>query len=261
MEGWKERKKGKNGRKRNRFHVSGNSRNPKMENIVNSLPISFEHHNWEAWIGTDEAGKGDYFGPLAAAGVYVNAEIGEGLRALGVRDSKKISDGPIRKLAQEIRMRYGHYVSSIEVTPLRYNAMYAAFTKSGRNLNHLLAWLHAQAIRNLLNRVACRYVLVDSFAKPEVLASQLPAVQPKIELVQVPKAESDIAVAAASIIARDLFLRRLEQLSEQYQMKLPKGASHVIEAGRQFVERHGIEALRHVAKVHFKTTADVLSVV
>ncbi|MBI1927535.1 ribonuclease HIII [Candidatus Poribacteria bacterium] len=230
-----------------------------MENSVNPAPTPSEHHNWEAWIGTDEAGKGDYFGPLAAAGVYVNAEMGEGLRALGVRDSKKISDGPIRKLAQEIRMRYGHYVSSIEVTPLRYNAMYAAFTKSGGNLNYLLAWLHAQAIRNLLNRVDCRYVLVDGFAKPEVLASQLQPVQPKIELVQVPKAESDIAVAAASIIARDLFLRRLDQLSEQYQMKLPKGASHVIETGRQFVERHGIEALRHVAKLHFKTTADILS--
>jgi len=102
---------------------------------------------------------------------------------------------------------------------------------------------------------------VDGFAKPEVLASQLHPVQPKIELVQVPRAESDIAVAAASIIARDLFLRRLEQLSEQYQMKLPKGASHVIEAGRQLVERHGIKALQHVAKLHFKTTADILSVV
>ena len=230
-----------------------------MEMTPNPTPI--ESRIWDAWLGTDEAGKGDYFGPLTAAGVYVNAEIAEGLRALGVRDSKTIADANIHKLAQEIRVRYGYYVSSIEVTPLRYNALYTDFTRDGRNLNHLLAWLHGKAIRNLLNRVDCRYVLVDRFANPEVLASQLRAVRSNIELVQIPRAESDIAVAAASIIARDLFLRRLAQLSEQYHIQLPKGASQVIAAGKQFVEQHGVDALRHVAKLHFKTTDDILRAV
>ncbi|MCZ6679263.1 MAG: ribonuclease HIII [Candidatus Poribacteria bacterium] len=225
---------------------------------TNPTPPSLEHHHWDTWIGTDEAGKGDYFGSLAAAGIYVNSDICERLRALGVRDGKKISDSQIRKLAQEIRMRYGRYVSSVEVTPLRYNTLYASFTENGQNLNHLLAWLHAKAIQNLLQRVDCRYILVDRFAKPEVLAAQLGTVQSQIELVQVPKAESDIAVAAASILARETFLRRLDQLSQRYRIQLPKGASQVIEVGKRFVEAHGAEALRHVAKLHFKTTADVL---
>ena len=230
-----------------------------MEDIVKSVHTSSKpFHNWTAWVGTDEAGKGDYFGPLVAAGVYVNPEIREQLHELAVRDSKTISDSRIRKLAQEIRMRLGYYTSSVEVTPLRYNALYTSFAEHGQNLNHLLAWLHAKVIQNLLNRVDCRYILVDRFANDEVLASQLRRVGLKVEVVQVPKAESDIAVAAASIIAREVFLRRLDQLSEQYRIKLPKGASHVIEAGRQFVDLHGREALRHVAKMHFKTTTDIL---
>ena len=228
--------------------------------MAKSTQISSAQHNWDAWIGTDEAGKGDYFGSLAAAGVYVNPEICQALQALGVRDGKQLSDSQVRKLAQEIRMRWGRYVSSIEAPPLRYNALYTSFRESGQNLNHLLAWLHARAIQNLLNRVDCSHILVDRFAKEEVLATQLQALRSKIELVQIPKAESDIAVAAASIIARDAFLRRLEQLSEQYKIQLPKGASQVIEAGKQFVELHGAESLRHVAKLHFRTTTDILGV-
>ena len=228
-----------------------------MQNITIPTQIS-DSHNWDAWIGTDEAGKGDYFGPLAAAGVHVNPERCEQLRVLGVCDSKKIADQKLRKLAQEIRMRYGHYVSLVEITPLRYNALYTSFREKGQNLNHLLAWLHAKAIQNLLNRSDCRYILVDRFAKPEVLAAQLQKFRLKIDLVQIPQAESDIAVAAASIIARDAFLQCLEELSEKYQIKLPKGATHVIEVGRRIVELHGTEALRHVAKLHFKTTGNIL---
>ena len=230
-----------------------------MENIVKSIHISSKPvHNWTAWIGTDEVGKGDYFGPLVAAGVYVNPEICEELRELGVRDSKTISDSRVRKLAQEIRRRLRSYVSPVEVMPLRYNSLYVSFVEQGQVLNHLLAWAHAKVIQNLLNRVDCRHILVDRFANDDVLVSQLQKVRSGIEVKQVPKAESDIAVAAASIIAREVFLRRLDYLSEQYQIKLPKGASHVIETGRQFVDLHGVEALRHVAKMHFKTTTDIL---
>jgi ribonuclease HIII len=220
---------------------------------------TFQPHNWNAWVGTDEAGKGDYFGSLVAAGVYVNAEIREQLHTLGVRDGKKLSDSRIRELAREIRMRWGHYATSIEVTPLQYNALYADFKRKGQNLNNLLASLHAKAIKHLHNRLDCRHVLVDRFAKrADVLESQLQPLTSTIELVQVPKAEGDIAVAAASIIARETFLRRLEQLSKRFDIQLPKGATSVIDVGRKFVEQHGAEALRHVAKLHFRTTDDIL---
>ena len=227
--------------------------------MVKSTQNPVVHHNWSAWVGTDEAGKGDYFGSLAVAGVYVDSGTRELLHALGVRDGKQLSDPQVRKLAQEMRLRCGAHISWSSLEPTRYNAQYTLFRNSGRNLNHLLASLHAEVIEALLKRVDCRYILVDRFAKEEVLETELQvALNPGIKLVQIPKAESDIAVAAASIIARDIFLQQLEQLSKKYQIQLPKGASQVIDAGKQFVKQHGAESLRHVAKLHFRTTTDIL---
>ena len=227
--------------------------------MVRSTQNSVGHHNWSAWIGTDEAGKGDYFGSLAVAGVYVNPEIREILHALGVRDGKQLSDSQVRKLAEEMRRRFGDNISWLALEPAQYNREYTRFRENGRNLNHLLASLHAKVIRDLVKRVDCGYILVDRFAKEEVLETELQVVlNPNIKLVQMPKAESDIAVAAASIIARDVFLQQLEQLSNRYQIQLPKGASQVIDAGKQFVKQHGAESLRHVAKLHFRTTTDIV---
>jgi ribonuclease HIII len=227
--------------------------------MVRSTQSSVGHHNWTAWVGTDESGKGDYFGSLTVAGVYVNPEIREILHTLGVRDGKQLSDSRVRKLAQEMRMRCGDNISWLSLKPTQYNGRYTRFRESGRNLNHLLASLHTEVIQDLLKRVNCRHILVDRFAKEEVLETELQvALNPNIKLVQMPKAESDIAVAAASIIARDIFLQQLEQLSNKYQIQLPKGASQVIDAGKQFVKQHGAESLRHVAKLHFRTTTDIL---
>jgi ribonuclease HIII len=227
--------------------------------MVKSIHNSIGHHNWTAWVGTDEAGKGDYFGSLTVAGVYVDAEIREILHALGVRDGKQLSDSRVRKLAQEMRLHCGDNISQFSLEPTRYNEQYTVFRKHGRNLNHLLASLHAEVIHDLLKHVDCPHILVDRFAKEEVLETELQvALNPHIKLLQMPKAESDIAVAAASIIARDIFLRQLEQLSNKYHIQLPKGASQVIDAGKRFVKQHGADSLRHVAKLHFRTTTDIL---
>ncbi len=227
--------------------------------MVKSTQNSVGHHNWSAWVGTDEAGKGDYFGALVVAGVYVNPEIRDILHTLGVRDGKQLSDLQVKKLAQKMRRHHGDNISWSSLEPIRYNEQYTLFRRHGRNLNHLLASLHAKVIQDLRKRVDCRYILVDRFAKEEVLETELQVVlNPNIKLVQMPKAESDIAVAAASIIARDIFLQQLEQLSDKYQIQLPKGASQVIDGGKQFVKQHGAESLRHVAKLHFRTTMDIL---
>ena len=227
--------------------------------MVRSTQNSVGHHNWPTWVGTDEAGKGDYFGALTVAAVYVNSEIRELLHTLGVRDGKQLSDSRVRELAQEMRLHCGDNISQFSLEPTRYNEQYALFRESGRNLNHLLASLHAKVIRDLLTRADCYNILVDRFAKEEVLETELlVALNPNIKLVQMPKAESDIAVAAASIIARDIFLQELEQLSNKYQIQLPKGASQVIGAGKRFVKQHGADSLRHVAKLHFRTTTDIL---
>ena len=225
-------------------------------------------HNWNAWIGTDEAGKGDYFGPLVVAAVYVNAESRETFSDLGITDGKTLSTRRIRDLAESIRCDYARHIVVVKRMPAEYNSLYATLRRRGQNLNHLLASLHAEAIQTLANSVGAKHALVDQFSKNNLIAWQLsqgtnnaPLLQREtvstalgIEIKQVTKAERDIAVAAASIIARDAFLTGMERLSETYQMRLPRGAYQVVEAGREFVKLHGNDALQHVAKLHFNLT-------
>ncbi|MCY4554141.1 MAG: ribonuclease HIII [Candidatus Poribacteria bacterium] len=225
-------------------------------------------HNWNAWIGTDEAGKGDYFGPLVAAAVYVDAECRETFSEMGITDGKRLSNRRIQNLAESMRCRYREHIVVVERKPAAYNALYADLRRRGQNLNHLLASLHAEAIRILANRVGAKHALVDQFSKEDLITRQLlqrtnnaPPLQREatstalgIEIKQVTKAERDIAVAAASIIARDAFLTGMDTLSETYKMCLPRGAYQVVEAGREFVKLHGSEALGDVAKLHFNLT-------
>ena len=225
-------------------------------------------HNWNAWIGTDEAGKGDYFGPLVAAAVYVDAECRETFSDMGITDGKKLSNRRVQNLAELIRCRYPQHIVVVEKMPAEYNFLYATLRRRGHNLNHLLASLHVEAIRTLANSVGAKHALVDQFSKDDLITWQLSprannalplqrgaaSTSFDIEIKQVPKAERDIAVAAASIIARDAFLKAMDTLSEKYEICLPRGAYQVIEAGREFVKLHGSEALGEVAKLHFNLT-------
>jgi ribonuclease HIII len=204
-------------------------------------------------IGIDESGKGDYFGPLVIAGVYVAREQEEPLRAAGVRDSKALSDKKVAAFAEQIRVLCPFTI--VAIGPERYNSLQTSF----KNLNHLLAWGHARAIENLLEKVPCNRVVADQFGDERFLKNALLAKGRTVTLIQKPRAEEEVAVAAASIIARAEFLRRLQELSTRYGVSLPKGASDtVITAGKEFVRRHGTEALGQVAKLHFRTTASVL---
>jgi ribonuclease HIII len=210
-------------------------------------------------IGTDESGKGDFFGPLVCAGVYVDAGSAEVLQDMGVRDSKRLSDRRCRELAEGIQATCREQYSVVEISPSRYNDLYEQFRREGKNLNTLLAWAHARVLENLLSRVTCTRAITDQFADPRFVQSKLQERGQKIELIQMPRAEVHIAVAAASVLARARFLERLEQLSTQFGMTLPKGASQtVVLAGQAVVKQFGAVALRQVAKLHFKTTAEVL---
>ena len=215
-------------------------------------------HNWNAWIGTDEAGKGDYFGPLVVAAVYVDPEFIENLSDLGIADGKTLSNRRIRSIAELMHNDYEQYIFVVEKMPTDYNSLYDTLRKRGQNLNHLLASLHAEAIRTLANRVDAKHVLVDKFAKDSLIKQQFSqrAVPTPlaIEIEQVTKAERDIAVAAASIIARDAFLTGMDTLSEKYEISLPRGAYQVVDAGKKFVRMHGTKALGEVAKLHFNLT-------
>ena len=218
-----------------------------------------EIHNWHAWIGTDEAGKGDYFGPLVVAAFYVNADILENLSDLGITDGKTLSNRRIRSIAELMHSDYERHIVVVEKMPIAYNSLYDTLRKRGQNLNHLLASLHAEAIHTLANRVDAKHALVDQFAKNDLITPQLTerGVAPAslgMKIKQVTKAERDIAVAAASIIARDAFLTGMDTLSEKYEIRLPRGAYQVVEAGKEFVKMHGTKALAEVAKLHFNLT-------
>jgi len=209
-------------------------------------------------IGTDESGKGDYFGPLVSAGVYVDEQTAKDLFACGVKDSKNLSDNANLRLAQEIaKICKGRFVI-IEISPERYNLLYEQFKKEKKNLNTLLAWGHAKAIEEILSKVDCEVAIADQFADERFILGKLQEKGKKLRLIQMHKAEQNIAVAAASILARARFLKKLSKLSNEYKIDLSKGASQtVIENAKKIVDMHGKDSLRKVAKLHFKTTNEV----
>ncbi|TLY27754.1 MAG: ribonuclease HIII [Nitrospirae bacterium] len=205
-------------------------------------------------IGSDESGKGDYFGPLVIAAAFVTPEIEPDLKLMEVRDSKRISDGRVLELARDLRQVCKH--SIVAIGPQRYNELYEKI----RNLNRLLAWGHARALENLLEQVTCELAIADQFGDERFILNALLEKGKRIRLVQRPKAEEDLAVAAASILARAEFLTRLKRLSDEVGTSLPKGASPAVElAARMVVKKHGRERLSTIAKLHFKTTLAVLA--
>jgi ribonuclease HIII len=217
-----------------------------------------------AWIGTDEAGKGDYFGPLVSAAVFVEARSAAVLRELGVRDSKELTDGRVRHLAGVVRQTVGPSAASVvRVQPARYNSLYEEFRSEGKSLNTLLAWAHARAIEDLFKAgVQTDNILVDRFTDVAYIRARLlqHTRSRSLNLVALPHAEANVAVAAASILARASFLDWIEGTSRELGFELPKGASPaVVAVARQIVERYGEGRLRELAKLHFRTTASVLA--
>ena len=208
-------------------------------------------------LGVDESGKGDFFGPLCVAGVYVNEAVVKSWADAGIRDSKNISsDKRIKELAELIRNTPGCVTSVVPIGNEAYNRLYAKM----RSVNTMLAWGHARVIENLMgqrHRMAPAPVraISDQFASnKDVVAKALMTLGREIELVQKHRAEEDLAVAAASILARHEFVTRLGALEKQFELRLPKGASAAVDdAAKEFIAQHGAENLPKVAKMHFRT--------
>jgi ribonuclease HIII len=213
---------------------------------------TIEDKKQNGYIGTDESGKGDYFGPLVVAGVYVDKSTEKRLADIGIRDSKTITDSRIYEFAKIIRSVLDtKQYSVISIGPEKYNELYAKIA----NLNKLLAWGHARTIENILGGVECKTAIADQFGDESLINKALLEKGKKIELIQMPKAEQHIAVAAASILAREMFLLRLAQMNKEYGFLFPKGASGEVEAvAKRFVQKNGMSELSKCAKMHFKTT-------
>ncbi len=206
-----------------------------------------------ARIGLDEAGKGDFFGPLCLAGIFVPEGEIDKLEKLGVKDSKKIQDVNIIKIARELKKIFPHKV--LRLFPETYNRLYEKF----RNLNHLLGWGHATVLEELVTNTGCKKAILDQFAFPGLMNSIVKKKNLDVDLTQRVRAEEDPVVAAASILARAAFVEGIAALEVELSLTLPKGASlAVVEAGRRAVRLKGESILGKVAKTHFKTTEAVL---
>ncbi len=204
-------------------------------------------------IGVDEAGKGDVFGPLSVCALYSDEAGIKQLVDWGVKDSKRMNDQTILALSKKIRGSFRY--SSIALFPQKYNELYAKFN----NLNRMLAWGHATAIAELSEEVGCKEVIIDQFAGEHVVENALSYKKVDVNLTQRHRGEEDIVVAAASIVARAIFVEGMDKLSKAYGIELPKGASAaVVQAGRAFVLRHGKENLPMVGKMHFKTIQSMI---
>jgi len=229
--------------------------------VLGQVGVGYEEtlnpEQYDPHIGVDESGKGDYFGPLAIAAAYADKELAKKMLAIGVRDSKNISsDKRILELALQIRKMLGKRFSVVAIGAQAYNRLYWKM----KNVNLVLAWGHARAIENILANVPeCPRAISDQFGHKHLIEKALMGKGRKIILQQRHKAEADVAVAAASILAREAFLLGLRKMHEQYHLRFPKGAStQVIEAAKELVEKNGANVLLQTAKCHFKTSDVVL---
>ncbi len=213
-------------------------------------------------LGVDESGKGDFFGPLVVAAVYVNEPVVRHWQEQGIKDSKRVtSDKRIAELAKIIRTTPGCIWSVVPIGPESYNRMHAKM----RTVNKILAWGHARVIENLLERRSemnpvPERAISDQFARSKsTVADALMELGRGLELIQRHKAEEDLAVAGASILARDVFVQKIAELSEKSGFLLPKGGGkQVDEVAKELVKTGDEKALNQVAKLHFRNAARAL---
>jgi ribonuclease HIII len=233
-----------------------------MQHILQITPkdhsIPERLHQWTAWIGSDECGKGDYFGALVVTAFYADTECEKALKKLGVCDSKKLNDNQISTIAQSIYREFPGRFETIILKPQAYNKLYADMNRQGKNLNDLLAWLHSKAIETLYARhKGIEGALIDQFSKSRKVEKSLKTKLPLLNVIERTGAEQDIAVAAASILSRYHFLQHHKEMIEHYGIAFPKGATSVIKTGRDFIKTYSYKRLYEVAKLHFKTTAQL----
>ncbi len=239
--------------------LQGNKSDPLYSEIYSLL---FDQHNLDLpvqqldepneYIGTDESGKGDFFGPLVVGGVFVDEKTNAELNNINVRDSKAIDDNSIGILSKKILSIVKDDYDVILISPEKYNQLYEKF----KNLNSLLDWCHSKVIENILEKVNCKTVITDKFSNKN-LGIQSKTKYFNVKFIQTPKAERYTAVAAASILARNKFNQWfIKHSTSKY--RLSKGASDVVsKQAREIFENYGEVELKKIAKLHFKTYQNI----
>lgn len=203
------------------------------------------------YVGTDESGKGDYFGPLVVSSVFVDQNTSRRLESLGVKDSKLLSDDYIKKIEMDIKKVVDHNFNTVIINPEKYNVLYNSF----HNLNKILGWAHSKAIENLLIKKKCDNIISDKFGNEKLIKNELSKKNIELNLYQTPKAERYTGVAAASILARAKVIDWFNQQSKTLKIKIPKGAgAEVNKMAKSILTQYGADYLQKMVKFHFKNS-------
>lgn len=211
-----------------------------------------EDQQYNKYIGTDETGKGDFFGPLVVAGMYVNLEVQNYLLNLNVRDSKELNDFQIDQIAAKIKKTYPNNYSIIFISPQKYNKLYEDF----KNVNKLLDWAHSKVIENIFKEFEADTVIIDQFSKTPISISFKNQFS-NVNFVQLPKAEKYIGVAAASILARNQ-MNNWFNIKRKEGFNVLKGASKEVEnEAKKILNYTNKEKMNELIKLHFKTTKKI----
>ena len=210
-------------------------------------------------IGSDEVGTGDYFGPIVVTSTYVSKDDIEFVESLGIRDSKKLTDEKILEIAPKLVQKIKY--KSIIMSCAEYNEKH----KNTFNMNKIKAIMHNKALWRMVHEenLEYDYIIVDEFAREARYYEYLegnPNIQKGITFIT--KAEDkNLAVAAASVISRYLFLKEFDKICDEIHIPLPKGAGKdVDEMGKEVVDTYGKEKLKEIAKYNFKNTERILGI-
>lgn len=215
---------------------------------------SIEMQNFDEYIGTDESGKGDYFGPLVTAAVYTNKQISFELEQIGVKDSKLISDNEIKKIETDVKKIIKSKFKIILINPEKYNLLFEQF----KNLNKILAWAHTKAIQNLIESVNCNNVISDKFGSERLIKSELAKKNIDINIFQTTKGERFTGVAAASILARAKVIDWFKNKSKEIGLEIPKGAGEQVNLiAQKILQKTDKEYLSKMIKFHFKNSQKI----
>ena len=209
---------------------------------------------FDEYIGTDESGKGDYFGPLVVAAVYVDEKTTLELEEAGVKDSKLITDYNIKIIESKIKKIIGDKFEIIQINPEKYNKLYESFN----NLNKIMGWAHSKAIENLIEKINCPNVISDKFGNEKLIKDELKKKNINLNLYQTPRAERYTAVAAASILARGKVLDWFNIKSREVGFQIPKGGGALVnDAANRILNQFDDNYLKKMIKFHFKNSQSI----
>ena len=206
------------------------------------------------YIGTDESGKGDYFGPLVVAAVYVDEKTTLELEDAGVKDSKLITDYNIKIIESKIKRIIGNKFEIVQINPEKYNKLYDSFN----NLNKIMGWAHSKAIENLIEKINCPNVISDKFGNEKLIKDELKKKNINLNLYQTPKAERYTAVAAASILARAKVVDWFNTKSMEVGFQIPKGGGALVNiSANRVLNQCDDNYLMKMIKFHFKNSQSI----